>query len=105
MAPWSAIDSWRDQLRHCKNVRSFQPSVLAQVHLFRGFYNSTCNTCFHTGPYEPSKASNYNVRRTAFASIRAFSIGTMGNTLSGSVIVIAIANTHTLDYATDSLYL
>ena len=37
---------------HCKNVRVISTlSGLAQLHLFRGLYNSLPNECFHIFPW------------------------------------------------------
>ena len=53
----------------------------------------------------PQGASNYVERHLHLAlSIKGQS-WTMGNTLCGSVVVIAIPNAHTQDDATDSLSL
>ena len=50
-------------------------------------------------------ASNYVEWHFHLRIFSAFRIRTMGNTHCGSIVVIAIANAHTLDNATDSLSL
>ena len=48
-------------------------------------------------------ASNYVEQHFHLRAFSAFHIRTMGNTRCGSAVVIAIANAHTLDDATDRL--
>ena len=43
-------------VRQCNNVRAISTlSGLAQLHLFRGFYNSPHNECFHIIPWPVQK--------------------------------------------------
>ena len=59
----------------------------------------------HVSCQRQQGASNYVERDVHLRTFSAFCVGAMGNTRCDSIVVIAIANTHTPDDTTDSLSL